>query len=166
MIGVLWATGVGTILYWIAFFSTGEVRASAAPCYLAFEHAFPAADGWMAIACLAAAEGLRRNREWALLWGIAAGSAVVFLGCMDVLYDLENDLEESYDMAPEQPKVVAEIQSRIELLMKTFPADIQDDYEKTKAKATIPYSPGALPRRARPETVWRRAAMRLPPFGT
>ena len=92
MIGVLWATGVGTILYWIAFFSTGEVRASAAPCYLAFEHAFPAADGWMAIACLAAAEGLRRNREWALLWGIAAGSAVVFLGCMDVLYDLENDM--------------------------------------------------------------------------
>ena len=92
MIGVLRATGVGTILYWIAFFSTGEVRASAAPCYLAFEHAFPAADGWMAIACLAAAEGLRRNREWALLWGIAAGSAVVFLGCMDVLYDLENDM--------------------------------------------------------------------------
>ena len=46
----------------------------------------------MAIACLAAAEGLRRNREWALLWGIAAGSAVVFLGCMDVLYDLENDM--------------------------------------------------------------------------
>jgi len=92
VIGVLWATGVGTILYWIAFFSTGEVRASAAPCYLAFEHAFPAADGWMAIACLAAAEGLRRNREWALLWGIAAGSAVVFLGCMDVLYDLENDM--------------------------------------------------------------------------
>jgi len=92
VIGVLWATGVGTILYWIAFFSTGEVRASAAPCYLAFEHAFPAADGWMAIACLAAAEGLRRNREWALLWGIAAGSAVVFLGCMDVLYDLENDI--------------------------------------------------------------------------
>jgi len=92
VIGVLWATGVGTILYWIAFFSTGEVRANAAPCYLAFEHAFPAADGWMAIACLAAAEGLRRNREWALLWGIAAGSAVVFLGCMDVLYDLENDM--------------------------------------------------------------------------
>jgi len=92
VIGVLWATGVGTILYWIAFFSTGEVRASAAPCYLAFEHAFPAADGWMAIACLAAAEGLRRNREWALLWGIAAGNAVVFLGCMDVLYDLENDM--------------------------------------------------------------------------
>ena len=65
------------------------------------------------------------------------------------LYDLENDLEESYDMAPEQPKVVAEIQSRIERLMKTFPPDIQGDYEKTKAKATIPYSPGALPRPAK-----------------
>ena len=62
------------------------------------------------------------------------------------LYDLENDLEESYDMAPEQPRVVAEIQSRIERLMKTFPPDIQEDYERTKARATVPYSPGALPR--------------------
>ena len=68
------------------------------------------------------------------------------------LYDLENDLEESYDMAPEQPKVVAEIQSRIERLMKTFPPDIQEDYEKTKAKATIPYSPGALPRPGKPQS--------------
>ena len=68
------------------------------------------------------------------------------------LYDLENDLEESYDMAPEQPKVVAEIQSRIERLMKTFPPDIQEDYEKTKAKATTPYSPGALPRPGKPQS--------------
>ena len=68
------------------------------------------------------------------------------------LYDLENDLEESYDVAPEQPKIVSEIQSRIERLIKTFPADIQDDYEKTKAGATIPYSPGALPRPGKPQS--------------
>jgi arylsulfatase len=68
------------------------------------------------------------------------------------LYDVENDLEESYDMAPAEPKIVAEIQSRIERLMKTFPSDIRDDYEKTKAKATIPYTPGALPRPAKPSS--------------
>ena len=68
------------------------------------------------------------------------------------LYDVENDLEESYDMAPAEPKIVAEIQSRIERLMKTFPSDIRDDYEQTKAKATIPYTPGSLPRPAKPSS--------------
>jgi len=99
VIGVLWLTAVATVLFWVDFFSTADVRASTAPCYLAFERAFPAADGWMAIACLVAAEGLRRDREWAVLWGIAAGSALVFLGCMDVLYDLENGMYAAMTLA-------------------------------------------------------------------
>ena len=44
------------------------------------------------IVCVVAAEGLRRRREWALLWGVAAGSAIIYLGCMDVLYNLENGM--------------------------------------------------------------------------
>ena len=60
--------------------------------YLAFERAFPLADGWMAALCVVAAEGLRRRREWAVLGGVAAGSALVYLGAMDVLYNLENGM--------------------------------------------------------------------------
>ena len=92
MIALLWLSAVVTILYWAVFFSSGEVRSTEEECYLAFERAFPAADGWLAIVCLAAAEGLRRRREWALLWGVAAGSAIIYLGCMDVLYNLENGM--------------------------------------------------------------------------
>jgi len=46
----------------------------------------------MASAAIAAAIGLVRRRPWAVLAGIAAGSALVFLGLLDVLFDLEQGL--------------------------------------------------------------------------
>ena len=72
------------------FFTTGQVQASDDPGYLGFERAFPAADAWLAIASVICAEGLRRRRAWAVLYGIAAGSAFIYLGLMDTLYNLEH----------------------------------------------------------------------------
>ena len=92
VIGLLWTSAAVTVLYWVVFFTSGDVRSSEAECYLAFERAFPAADLWLTVASIAAAEGLRRRREWGVLFGIAAGSAAIYLGCMDVLYNLENDM--------------------------------------------------------------------------
>jgi hypothetical protein len=92
VIGLLWLSAIVTVLYWVTFFTSGDVQSSEAECYLIFERAFPAADLWLATAFVAAAEGLRRRREWAVLFGIAAGSAAVYLGCMDVLYNLENGM--------------------------------------------------------------------------
>src|SRR5438552_18412565 len=46
----------------------------------------------MASAAVAAAIGLVRRRPWAVLAGIAAGSALVFLGLLDVLFNLEQGL--------------------------------------------------------------------------
>lgn len=62
------------------------------------------------------------------------------------LYDLLNDPDESYDVAPENPKIVSEIQSRIERLMAGFPETIRKAYEETKVRSGSPYTPGALPR--------------------
>ncbi len=62
------------------------------------------------------------------------------------LYDLLNDPDESYDVAPENPKIVAEIQSRIERLMAGFPEPIRKAYHETKTRGGAPYTPGALPR--------------------
>ncbi len=62
------------------------------------------------------------------------------------LYDLVNDPDESYDVAPENPKIVAEIQARIERLMAGFPEPIRQAYEETKQRGGAPYTPGALPR--------------------
>ncbi len=89
---VLLVGGIGTILYWVAFFTSGVVQATQDPCYLAFERAFPAADGWTAANAIAAAIALWRRRPSAVLFALAAGSGFIFLGLMDVLYNLEHGM--------------------------------------------------------------------------
>jgi hypothetical protein len=87
--GLLAITGLGTALFWILFFA-GKMDATETEQDEAFERAFPAADSWM-IACAAVASRniLRMNRK-GFMAGAAAGSALIFLGCMDILYSLEN----------------------------------------------------------------------------
>ncbi len=88
----LWVASGLNILYWILFFTSGALRASNDPVYLGFEAAFPAADAWLVIASVTCAEGLRRRRSWAVLYGIAAGSTFIYLGLMDTLYNLEHGM--------------------------------------------------------------------------
>ncbi|MBL8231626.1 MAG: sulfatase [Bryobacterales bacterium] len=52
------------------------------------------------------------------------------------LYDLSNDPDESYDIAPERPAIVKDIQARIERLLPTFPEEIQKAYAATATKKT------------------------------
>jgi hypothetical protein len=92
LIAWLWVVAGLDLLYWVLFFTTGEVQTSQDPMYLDWERSFPAADAWLGIAAVACAEGLRRRRAWAVLYGIAAGSAFIYLGLMDTLYDLEHGL--------------------------------------------------------------------------
>ena len=92
LIAWLWVAAGLDLLYWVLFFTTGEVQSSQEAMYLGFERAFPAADAWLGIAAVACAEGLRRRRAWGILYGIAAGSAFIYLGLMDTLYNLEHGL--------------------------------------------------------------------------
>jgi hypothetical protein len=92
VIAWLWIASALNLLYWILFFITGAVQTSQDPVYLGFEAAFPAADAWLGAASIACAEGLRRRRSWAVLYGIAAGSAFIYLGLMDTLYNLEHGM--------------------------------------------------------------------------
>ena len=64
------------------------------------------------------------------------------------LYDLLNDPDESYDVAPENPQVVSQIQARVERLIPGFPEEVRKAYADTKARQTKPSAIGALPRRA------------------
>jgi hypothetical protein len=87
---LLVVTAAGTAAYWIGFFAGGSaLHSSETDVYLAYERAFPAADAWLALAAVASAVGLVRRRAWAALAGIATGSALVYLGLLDVLFDLE-----------------------------------------------------------------------------
>jgi hypothetical protein len=81
---------VGTTAYWLVFFTSGAVQVQRDAAYLAFEKAFPLADGWMAACAVLGAIGLWRGRPWGLLFGLLAASSLVFLGCMDVLWNLNS----------------------------------------------------------------------------
>jgi len=62
------------------------------PIYLAFELSFPLADGWFVLACVLGAVGLWRMRDWGLLFTLLAGSVAIFLGLMDLLFDLQQGI--------------------------------------------------------------------------
>jgi uncharacterized membrane protein (DUF2068 family) len=88
IIGLLLFSCFAVVAYWTLFFTTGDVHARRDPVYIAFESAFPLADGWMALCALASAIGLWRQKDWGFLFGLLAGSSSIFLGLMDVLFNL------------------------------------------------------------------------------
>lgn len=104
MAAALWLAAALDLLYWLLFFTTGQVQSGDDPVYLGFERAFPAADAWLGVAAVACAEGLRRRRPWAVFYGIAAGSAFIYLGLMDTLYNLEHGM-----YTHRSPEMTAEI---------------------------------------------------------
>ncbi|MDR7086373.1 hypothetical protein J2X11_001212 [Aeromicrobium panaciterrae] len=81
------------VAYWATWFTNrGWVESDTSEAYVAFENAFPLADAWLGLTCVLAFFALGRRSPTALLWLIAAGSSGMYLFCMDVLYDLENDI--------------------------------------------------------------------------
>jgi arylsulfatase A len=64
------------------------------------------------------------------------------------LYNVVSDVDESYDVAAENPKIVADIQARIERLMGGFPDDIRKAFADTKAAKTGSSAAGAVTRPA------------------
>lgn len=82
-------TALGTALFWALFFS-GKIDATETEQDEAFEKAFPVADSWMIACSLLASINLPRMNRKGLLAGAAAASALIFLGCMDILYSVEN----------------------------------------------------------------------------
>lgn len=94
IIGMMLFAALLTIAYWVVWFLVDRnlLASSQAAAYFTFENAFPAADGWLALTLLLAALGLARGRAWGLLAGLLAGGAGVYLGCMDVLFDIENGI--------------------------------------------------------------------------
>ncbi len=62
------------------------------------------------------------------------------------LYDLENDPEEAYDVAAENPNIVADLQARIERLLEGFPEEVRQAWATTRARQTAVTPAGTVPR--------------------
>jgi hypothetical protein len=81
------------VAYWTIWVTHRSwVASDTTVAYVAFENAFPLADGWLGLTAVLAFVALGRRSPTALLWLIAAGSAGLYLFGMDVLYDLQNDI--------------------------------------------------------------------------
>jgi hypothetical protein len=87
--GLMVCTALATIAYWLIYFSSGAMMVRSDAVYTGFESAFPLADGWMALSYLLAARFLWSGDRRALLCGLCAGSAMIFLGSMDLLFNIE-----------------------------------------------------------------------------
>jgi hypothetical protein len=85
-------TGIGLILFWLAFFTVGLAPDNAPPCYYAYEHAFPLPDGVLAILLLVAVILLMRSRLAGRTLSLIAAGALVFLGLLDFSFNLQNGI--------------------------------------------------------------------------
>ena len=93
VLGVLLVvTAVVTVAYWLDFFLRGTVQAVEEEWYLRFERAFPVADGWMAVCSLVSAVGLFTGSSYGTAFGLLAAGALVFLGLMDLTFNLQNGM--------------------------------------------------------------------------
>jgi hypothetical protein len=91
--GLLVGAIVLDLAYWSVWFTDRRlIESESSRAYYEFENAFPLADAWLGIACLMALVALARRWPSALFWLLCAGSAGVYLFCMDLLYDLENGI--------------------------------------------------------------------------
>jgi len=84
--------------YWITWFTAPELIQSRTPealdyqVYVNFEQAFPLADGFIAIAALIGVIGLWRMKSWGFLSMMLAAGGAIFLGLMDLLYDIQHSM--------------------------------------------------------------------------
>ncbi len=89
---------ISVTAYWFVWFTNPAWIQSRTPSdadypiYTAFEQAFVLADAWLAATALVGAVGLSKRRPWGLLFMLLAGSASIFLGLMDLLYDLQHQI--------------------------------------------------------------------------
>jgi hypothetical protein len=90
--GLLILGAVVTVAYWANYFIAGDVRVLDATWYTYFEDAFPVADGWMALCMFIAGFGLLRGTRAGALWGLMAGSALLYLAGMDITFNVEHGL--------------------------------------------------------------------------
>jgi hypothetical protein len=99
ILGILIFGAVATTAYWVVWFGVDRELLAAAhtESYYAFENAFPLADVWMVLAGILASVSLVRRRASTIVWCSAAGSTSIFLGLLDVLFDLENGIYGSPD---------------------------------------------------------------------
>jgi len=89
---LLIGTAISVIYYWVDFYTRGGVQVLKEDWYIRFQKAFPAADLWMSACAIAGAIGLLTEQPYGLLFTLLAASSLIFLGLMDITFNIQNNL--------------------------------------------------------------------------
>ena len=83
-------TGIGLILFWIAYFTIGLAPKNPPVCYKEFERSFPVPDGILAIGLIVAGIGLLHGNSYAPSLSLVCSGALMFLGVIDLSFGIQN----------------------------------------------------------------------------
>lgn len=76
------------VSYWVIYFTTGAVRITEEPTYIAFQEVFPLADAWAAFTATLSLIGILARKNWGFLLGIISGATIIVIGLLDILYNI------------------------------------------------------------------------------
>jgi hypothetical protein len=99
-------TAVGIAAYWLDFFLRGTVHVVEEEWYLRFERSFPVADASIAVASAIAAAGLFTDNSYGTGFGLVAAGGLVFLGLIDLTFNVQNGL---FRLLPRSGEMWAEV---------------------------------------------------------
>ena len=85
-------TAISFIYYWVDFYVKGGVQVVNEEWYVRFQKAFLVADLWTVACALVGAIGLLTEQSYGLLFALLAASSLIFLGLMDVMFNIQNHL--------------------------------------------------------------------------
>ncbi|MHA1265346.1 MAG: hypothetical protein ACTSRS_08950 [Candidatus Helarchaeota archaeon] len=80
----------GIIIFWINFFKVEVHNPNKSEAYFSHEKSFPLADlGWLTPTLIISAIGLFLQERFGVFFTILAGSAAIFLGVLDLSYNIQ-----------------------------------------------------------------------------
>ena len=81
---------IGIIGFWLYFFKFENKNPERTAVYLGFERSFPVADlGWITPLLIISAVGLFLEEPFGIFFTVMSGSALVFLGLLDISFNLQ-----------------------------------------------------------------------------
>jgi hypothetical protein len=100
---LLWASAIGVVAYSVAYIGGLRLSQGVPDCGRQLQVAQLPSSLWTAIAAGLGAFGIGRKRRWGLLMAMAAAGAALYIGLLDITFDVRNDVYRMpwRDLAPE-----------------------------------------------------------------
>ena len=85
-------SAIGLVYYWVDFYTRKGVQVTQEDWYLKFQKACSVADMWIVACALIGAVGLLTEQNYGVLFSLLAASSAIFLGLIDITFNIQNKL--------------------------------------------------------------------------